>query len=169
MEKNYRVTGMTCASCSARVQRVVSKMPGVNHAEVNLTTEKLTVQLTEDGPDFAALLKTVEDAGYGLVEDKTEKRVDLDIEGMTCASCSARIQRVVSRLPGVSSAEVNLATNRASIVFDPAQVRLTEIKQAIIDSGYTPRDIVTTDRDEASERRARELRVMRIRLIIAIV
>ncbi|HAL73477.1 MAG TPA: heavy metal translocating P-type ATPase [Clostridiales bacterium] len=169
MEKNYRVTGMTCASCSARVQKVVSRLPGVEKAEVNLTTEKLTVQLAENGPDFASLLKTVEGAGYGLVEDKAEKRIELDIEGMTCASCSARVQRVVSRLPGVSSAEVNLATNRASITFDPAQVRLTEIKQAISNSGYTPRDIVAESRDEAGERRARELLLMRIRLIIAIV
>jgi len=169
MEKNYRVTGMTCASCSARIQKVVSRLPGVEKAEVNLTTEKLTVQLAENGPDFASLLKTVEDAGYGLLEDKAEKRIELDIEGMTCASCSARIQRVVSRLPGVSSAEVNLATNRASITFDPTLVRLTEIKQAISNSGYTPLDIVSESRDEAGERRARELLLMRIKLIVAII
>lgn len=169
VEKNYRVTGMTCASCSARVQRVVSKMPGVEKADVNLTTEKLTVQLSEGGPDFAALLKTVEDAGYGLVEDRVEKHVEMDIEGMTCASCSARVQRVTSRLPGVLSSEVNLATNRASISYDPAQIRLTEIKQAIIDSGYTPVDRVDESRDEAAERRQIELLRMRIRLIVAII
>ena len=91
---------MTCASCSAAVQRVVSKLDGVERADVNLTTEKLTVVLNKD-LDFKTIQAAVEKAGYGLVEPKVNRELQLDIEGMTCASCSAAIERTVRKQEGV--------------------------------------------------------------------
>lgn len=80
MEKNYQVTGMTCASCAARIQKTVGSLPGVEKADVNLATEKLTVRLLEDGPDFAQIRQVVERAGYELFEDNKhqEKHIELD-------------------------------------------------------------------------------------------
>ena len=68
IEKNYQVTGMTCASCSAAVQRVLNKTEGVSSAEVNLTTETLRVQYDETKLDFERLQSIVEGAGYGFRE-----------------------------------------------------------------------------------------------------
>ncbi len=168
MEKTYKVIGMTCAACSARVQKVVSRIDGVASAAVNLTTEKLTV-VSDQEINFDKLLAVVEDAGYGLEKDKSmQKKVDLDIEGMTCAACSSRVQKTLDKLDGVYSASVNLTTNRASIEFDPASVRLSEIKAAIEQTGYTPKDIVVENRDEDMVRKQKELTRSRNRLIVAI-
>lgn len=87
---------MTCASCAAAVQRTVSKLDGVSRAEVNLSTEKLTVELSKD-VDFSTLKQAVEKAGYGLVEPTQVRQINLDIEGMTCASCSAAVERAIKK------------------------------------------------------------------------
>ncbi len=168
IEKQYKVTGMTCASCSAHVQKAVSKAQGVALADVNLATEKLTVRFDEAQIGYEQLKKTVEDAGYGLEELSQPRKVELAIEGMTCAACSSAVERATRKLNGVKSATVNLATNRGVFEYDPAVVKLSEIKSAITGAGYTPRDIEgEKTRDVEAEQRARGLMMMRIRLIVA--
>ena len=110
----------------------------------------------------------VENAGYGLAGEQKVKRVELLIEGMSCASCSAAVERAARKLDGVSLAQVNLTTNRGSFEYDPAKVKLFEIKAAIEKSGYVPRDIEgEKTRDLEQTRRECEVRNMRIRLMIA--
>ncbi|MFZ5976019.1 MAG: copper ion binding protein, partial [Bacillota bacterium] len=169
-EKTYRITGMTCAACAAHVQKAVAKLPGVEHSEVNIATEKLNVRFDQSQLGFEQLKKAVEDAGYGLVDAQPLKKLELIVEGMTCAACSAAVERAVKKLPGVRSASVNLATNRASVEYDPSEVKLSEIKSAIDKAGYTSRDIEGENiRDVESEQRNRVLRIMRLRLIVAII
>lgn len=98
----------------------------------------------------------------------TFAQVVLAIEGMTCSACSAAVERVTSKLGGVESSSVNLATNRATIVYNPERVKLTEIKNAIEARGYRALDIQGEEtRDAERERREREIRNMQIRLTIA--
>ena len=98
------------------------------------------------------------------------KRVELAIGGMTCAACSAAVERAVRKLPGVKSAAVNLATNRGVFEYDPAETKLTQIKAVIEGAGYTPADIEgTRQRNADAEMRERELGIMRLRMIIAAV
>jgi Cu+-exporting ATPase len=167
-EKSYKVTGMTCAACAANVKRAAAKVPGVEQSDVNLATEKLTVRYDESKASFDDLKKAVEAAGYGLEEGKL-KRAELAVEGMTCAACSAAVERALKKLQGVSGVSVNLATNRAVLEYDPGKVKLSEIKQAIVKAGYTPKDIEQNERDEESEKRLRSLKNMRSRLIVAII
>ena len=95
-------------------------------------------------------------------------RAELLIEGMSCASCSAAVERATRKIDGVCTAQVNLSTNIGSFTYDPAIVKLTEIKEAIKNAGYSPKDIEGKKTiDEAQEKRVREVRIMRIRLIIA--
>lgn len=169
-ELQYKVTGMTCSACSAAVQRTVSKMEGVSQAEVNLATETLRVSFDENKVDFAKLQAAVEHAGYGLVEPQVLKRAELGVDGMTCASCSSAVERALKKLDGVSEASVNLATNRAAFSYDPTKVKLTQVREAITKTGYTPLDLATEDtRDAEQEKRKRALRLMRFRLITAII
>ena len=169
-EQSYKVTGMTCSACSAAVQRTVSKMEGVSQAEVNLATETLRVSYDENTVDFNKLQAAVERAGYGLVEPQALKRAELGVEGMTCASCSSAVERALKKLNGVSEASVNLATNRAAFSYDPTKVKLTQVREAITKAGYTPMDLATEDtRDAEQEKREKALRLMRIRLITAII
>lgn len=169
-EKTYGVTGMTCASCAAHVRKAAAKLPGVEHSDVNIATEKMTVRFDEKKLGFAELRKAVEDAGYGLVDNLPAKKIEIGVEGMTCAACSAAVERAVRKLNGVLSVSVNLATNRAALEYDPAVVKLSQIKEAITRAGYTPVDIEGEKlRDSESEERERALKVMTRRLIVAIV
>jgi Cu+-exporting ATPase len=162
------VTGMTCASCSARVEKVVGKLPGVKAASVNLATEKLHLEYDEGQVSFDIVQKAVEEAGYGLERKETSKHVVIPVDGMTCASCVAHIEKAVGKLEGVASVTVNLATEKADVTYDPARVRLSGIKKAISDAGYTPREIDATDTaDHDAERKQREIRTMWTRFIVA--
>jgi len=165
-DNTFRVTGMSCSACAAHVQKAVAKMDGVKSADVNLATEKLHVEYDESAVDFNTIQKTVEDAGYGL--DDNTRHVTLGVDGMSCAACSAAVERALSRMEGVREASVNLATNRASIEYDAGTVTLAQIRKAITDAGYTPR-MQEEARDEQEERREKALRVMRTRMIVAIV
>jgi Cu+-exporting ATPase len=170
VEKSIAVTGMTCSACAAHVQRAVSKLPGVASADVNIATEKLNVRYDENALDFASLKNAVEDAGYSLIEPDGFKVAKLNIEGMSCAACSAAVERVVGKLDGVMSAEVNLTTNRGEFTYDPSKVRLSEIKAVIEKAGYTPSDILSGDADDSADtKRKREAKAMRLRLIISAV
>ena len=169
-DKTYTVTGMTCASCAAHAQKATAKLPGVIKSDVNIATEKLTVQYDETKIGFEDIKKAVEDAGYGLLEEQKTKKIDLMVEGMTCAACSAAVERSVKKLAGVMNASVNLATNKAAVEYDPAKVKLSEIKAAIAKAGYTPKEIEgEAVRDLEREQRQRVLKNMRTRLILAIV
>ncbi len=169
-EKIYRVTGMSCASCAAHAQKAAAKMDGVEACDVNIATEKMRIRYDENKVTFPLLQKSVEDAGYGLEEEQAAKRAELAIEGMTCASCSAAVERSVKKLKGIKSVQVNLATNQGSFEYDPAVLKLSQIKAAISDAGYTPKDIdFGASRDAEEEKRGRELKKMKLRLITAAV
>ncbi|OYW31979.1 MAG: copper-transporting ATPase, partial [Methyloversatilis sp. 12-65-5] len=105
------IEGMTCASCAARVEKAIAHVPGVATASVNLATESLTV--TGDASVTpAALRDAVAKAGYAVKQHD----VRLNIAGMTCASCVARVEKALLRVPGVLSATVNLATESAEVI-----------------------------------------------------
>jgi heavy metal translocating P-type ATPase len=124
------VEGMTCASCVAHVERALKAVPGVTGARVNLVTERAEVI----GPtlDRLALVKAVVDAGYEV----RARPVELALEGMTCASCVARVEKALKAVPGVTSAIVNLATERASVSGTADVAALT---RAVADAGYEAR------------------------------
>jgi len=164
------VTGMTCASCSARVEKVVGKLEGVAKASVNLATEKLHLEYDETLLQTDTVRKAVEAAGYGLREQEKAKHVTIPIGGMTCASCTARIEKVVGKLDGVTKVSVNLATEKADVFYIPEKVRLSAIKKTITDAGYTPREIDASETvDQDAERKAHEIRVMWTKFIVAAV
>ena len=107
------ISGMTCASCVARVEKAIRAVPGVKEVSVNLATERAHVRFV--GPtreaSSAAVATAIENSGYGVVEEP----IELSIEGMTCASCGQRVERALRKVPGVRGAEVNLATERARV------------------------------------------------------
>ncbi len=166
-ETTYAVSGMTCASCSAAVTRALKKVDGVETADVNLTTEKVTLSLSKE-LSFDTLKAAVEKAGYGLEEIRHDRSTVLAIDGMTCASCSAAVERALKKQAGVSSVSVNLATNKATLVYDPAQVKLGTLKAAVEKAGYGAREIIEGQKQDAeAQRREAELKTMTNRLILA--
>jgi Cu+-exporting ATPase len=130
-EQQVQITGMTCASCVARVEKALAKLPGVSGVSVNLATEQATVQ-TASAVTLQAIKAAVEKAGYGVATQE----FNLGILGMTCASCVGRVEKALAKVPGVYSVAVNLATERARIEAG-AGVPLAAIVQAITAAGYT--------------------------------
>jgi Cu+-exporting ATPase len=130
-EIKLQVTGMTCASCVMRVEKSLKTVPGVRQASVNLATEHASVQA--DATVTADMLAAaVRKAGYEVATTETT----LQVEGMTCASCVARVEKALLKVPGVQGATVNLATEKASIRA-LSTVPVATLKSAIEKAGYT--------------------------------
>ena len=147
-EVTLPISGMTCASCVRRVENALAKAPGVVSANVNLATEKAAVVLDPKTGSVDDLRRSVEKAGYGVGAMAEKPPVPspvaragtgealLPITGMTCASCVRRVERALANVPGVEAANVNLATERASVTFDPNVVELMQLRAAVEKSGY---------------------------------
>jgi P-type Cu+ transporter len=168
IEKQYQVTGMTCSACASAVKRSLSKLDGVENADVNMATERVNIFLDSE-VSFDVLKGAVEKAGYGLEEIKKAKEVTLMVEGMTCASCSSAVERSLKKLDGVEIASVNLATNKATIKYDGSKVKIAELKKAVEKAGYVPKDIektLVTDEDQI--RKDKESKDMFHRLMLSI-
>jgi len=128
----FPVTGMTCASCSTRVEKALKKVSGVEGAQVNLATEQASVTYDPQQVQPQQLVAAVESAGYGVISEQFE----LPITGMTCASCSTRVEKALRKTPGVLEASVNLATERASIIIAPGVADLASLTAAVEKAGY---------------------------------
>ncbi|PSH65541.1 copper-translocating P-type ATPase [Phyllobacterium brassicacearum] len=159
------IEGMTCASCVARVEKAIARVPGVAMASVNLATERADVAFS-GAPDVPAVIDAIRKAGY----DVGEKIIELDIEGMTCASCVGRVEKALKAVPGVTSASVNLATERATVRVADGSSNASRLAEAVKAAGYTASE-VKADRTEEGEpdRREAELRSLKITLAIAAV
>jgi Cu+-exporting ATPase len=143
------IQGMTCAACSARIERVLNKLPGVT-ASVNLATEQASVQIgTHDAPASPAqVIAAIEKAGFAV----PPQALELAIGGMTCAACAARIERVLNKLPGVE-ASVNLATERARVRWQPGLASAAQVVAAIQKAGFSARPADNTAQQEEKARK----------------
>lgn len=100
-----------------------------------------------------------------------EKTLELGVTGMTCAACTARVERALKKIDGVLEASVNLATERASVNINPAQASISQLKAAIREAGYGILEIpVGQDRNDIErEARAKEIEALRRNLVLSAV
>ena len=124
------VQGMTCASCVAHVEKALAAVPGVRSVAVNLATESASIEAP--ALDASALRKAVADAGY---EVPTES-IRLSVDGMTCASCVAHVEKALRRVPGVIAADVNLAAESATVETIAGATRPAALVAAVAGAGY---------------------------------
>ncbi|MGR3909490.1 heavy metal translocating P-type ATPase [Burkholderia sp. SR8] len=142
------IDGMTCASCVSRVEKALAKVPGVTRASVNLATERATVDATP-GVSATQLADAIRQAGYGAtptgpaVQPTAPASIELDIDGMTCASCVSRVEKALAKVPGVTRASVNLATERATVDAAP-DVSAAQLAAAVQQAGYGATPVAAT-------------------------
>ena len=141
------LAGMTCAACATRIEKVLRRLPGVE-AEVNLAAERAAVRMSDDSVTGEKILETIRRAGFEVPEGVLE----LSISGMTCAACSARIEKVLNRMTGVD-AQVNLATERALVRYQPGLASRSSIVDAIRRAGY---DAVESGQADRAAEKARK-------------
>ena len=140
------IEGMTCASCVGRVEKALLAVPGALSASVNLATERAEVQVS-DPSVRTDLILAVEATGYSVPGNITE----LSIDGMTCASCVGRVERALQAVPGVTSANVNLATEQATV---EGTADVAALIAALAETGYTAREVAQdSGQDEAKAAR----------------
>ncbi|NIF84384.1 copper-translocating P-type ATPase [Comamonas sp. Tr-654] len=163
------VEGMTCASCVGRVERALKKVPGVQEAVVNLATEKASLTVADPAQAAAILpqaVAAIEKAGYAV----PAQSVDLQVNGMTCASCVGRVERALKKVPGVQDAVVNLATERASVQLQGG-VTVGALIAAIEKAGYEAQPVAhsagATGEDATAQRQAQERESLKRSLIFA--
>ena len=166
-KETIKISGMTCAACAQRVQKAVSKLEGVVNANVNFATEKLSVEFDEQKASLPAIKDAVEKAGYGVIEDKNSNQVTIPIGGMTCAACAQRIEKAIEKLTGIIKVSVNLATEKATVEYDPQQIKLSAIKQCIEITGYKALEIDKNTVDEDKVRKEKEIKILWTKFIIA--
>ncbi|MBX9761035.1 MAG: heavy metal translocating P-type ATPase, partial [Beijerinckiaceae bacterium] len=160
------VEGMTCASCAGRIETALRKLPGVE-AHVNLANDEAWIDYDRAATTPHALVEAIENAGYGVPRDS----VELSIEGMTCASCVNRVEKALSAVPGVESAAVNLATEKASVSFVSGVTRPLDLVEAVENAGYGAH-VLGEDGDrqaQADARDAQRRKAETFRLVVAII
>ncbi len=128
---------MTCASCVARVEKSLSRVEGVSLASVNLATNTATVMADPERTRMARLVSAIRDSGYEVPVQRTE----LPLEGMTCASCVARVGKALLSVSGVLSASVTLATQSGTVEFLPGVADMGALRVAIEGVGYSVPEI----------------------------
>ena len=138
IEFRLPIEGMTCASCVSRIEKALNDLPGVESSAVNLATEEATVRASS-AVSAQALADAVRRAGYEVRSRQTEVKV----EGMTCASCVGRIEKALLKIPGVSAASVNLATEKATVTTF-ADISFAALAAAIEKAGYVAKPVEAT-------------------------
>lgn len=128
------IKGMSCASCAKTIENALRKRKGVLKAQVNFAAEKAYVEFDPQMINSDELIKVVKDTGYDVAIRKEE--VTLKIGGMSCASCAQSIEKALKNTEGVLEANVNFATEKATVSFDPERVNLERLKEVIESTGY---------------------------------
>ncbi|MBL6933043.1 MAG: copper-translocating P-type ATPase [Rhodospirillales bacterium] len=148
------VEGMTCATCASRIERVIAKLPGIDQANVNLATEHANVSFDPAVVCAAEISAAIVRAGFRVPPQTYE----IAIEGMTCASCSGRVEKALGKLAGVNSAAVNLATEKATIYVETGVAGPADLIRAIEKTGFGARLITGDDAQFAAEERQAKAR-----------
>ena len=159
-----KIIGMTCAACAARIEKGLGKLPGVSKSVVNFAAETASVTYDPAQIGLKELAAKVADLGYQVAPDK----VEFKITGMSCAACSARIEKALNALPGVFSATVNLATERASVEFSGNELSFQQIQAKVKKLGYEAHDPANAgDVDREKQLREAEVRGQRRRFFLS--
>ena len=157
------VGGMTCASCVARVERALKRVPGVSGATVNLATEKATVRFAPHSTEVDSLLGAIESAGY----EPRREGIVFDIENMTSPADASALEVLIAGQRGVASAAVNYEQATAAVSFLPGALNVAELKRQVAEAGYELQERVDELGDRHAEEQGREQTLLKRKWIAA--
>lgn len=177
----FKIRGIHCASCVRTIEGALLKLFGVRLVQVNFAAETVLIEYDEKsvGPeDFA---RVVSEVGYKLEipqglggpgkKEKLDRKnfISLKIVGMDSAHCAMIVEKAIKTLSGIEKVEVDFNNARAKVIFDPREVSVEQIKQAIKDAGYEPipetseaEDVLEKEKQE----RERELKELKKKVIV---
>lgn len=156
--KTFPIEGMTCAACASTVENTAKKVSGVLNANVNLASEKLKIE-TDQTFSPEELEQKIDSNGYKVIMPQLVTKT-FDIEGMTCASCAATVEKTAGKLSGMENASVNLASEKMTAVYNPLELSVRDISDAVHRSGYEAvaqqEDQVVLDDGDKEEKESKE-------------
>ena len=133
------ITGMTCAACANRIEKKLNRQAGVQSASVNFATAKATVNYNPEKTNVSDLIQTVKDVGYDTAgTQKVEFIVD---DSARPSGSGVPIEKHLSQLSGVISADFNLATMAINVEYLSNIVNVRAVRVAIEDFGYKVREV----------------------------
>lgn len=166
-QATIQITGMTCANCSSFIEKRLNKTEGILSATVNLATENATIEFDTDRISLQQIHEFISKIGYGTIQPQSHK-VTLMITGMTCANCSAFVERTLNKMPEVIQANVNLATEKAAVTFEDS-ITADDLIAAVEKAGYGASVWEETKIDQQQDNKQKELKHARNQLILSII
>lgn len=163
-EANLQISGMTCAACANRIEKVLKKVEGVHDANVNFALEKTKIMYDPQKTNPQQFKEKVELLGYGIVSDKAE----FTVSGMTCAACANRVEKRLNKLEGVNEATVNFALESATVDFNPDEINVNEMKSAITKLGYKL-EWKSDEQDGSTDHRLQEIERQKKKFIVSFI
>ena len=154
------ITGMTCANCSAAIERNLSGLPGVERAVVNLANERAAVEYQAEALSWSEIVSKIENVGYGVATAQAE----IPITGMSDDNDARSLQKTLEEWPGVTTAAVSLGIERATVDYIPTMVRQSDLRRAAKAAGFEA-VLVSGDFHDA-ERMARQKEVTKQRQLL---
>jgi Cu+-exporting ATPase len=142
------ITGISCASCVAKIEKGLSRMSGIAEAKVNFATEKATIAFDPSRVRMGDFVATIHDLGYEAGMEK----VTLPIHGMSCASCVKKVENALNGLEGVVRATVNFATERATVQYIPGAVSMEDFRRGVKDAGYEVLEVEGARKEDIVDR-----------------
>jgi Cu+-exporting ATPase len=155
------ITGMSCASCVAKIEKGLSKMSGIVDAKVNFATEKASITFDPSQVHMGDFVSTIDDLGYEAGMEK----VTFPIQGMSCASCVKKVEDALNGLEGVVRASVNFATERATVQYIPGAVSMADFRKAVKEAGYEILAMGKAEKEDIvdREKKAREAEYIKLK------
>ena len=168
---SLKITGMSCAACAARIEKGLNKLEGVKQANVNFAVEKATVEFDDSVVNEDNLEAVIEKLGYSVIKEKKqqENKIELKVTGMSCAACSAKIERKLGKTEGINKAAVNLSTERANILYNSSVISDSDMINIIRGLGYNAERMEETSQDKEKQQREKEVSELKRTLIISTV
>ncbi|NXG32674.1 ATP7A ATPase, partial [Dromaius novaehollandiae] len=167
-----QVTGMTCASCVANIERNLRREDGIHSILVALMAGKAEVRYNPAIIHPSAIAELIRELGFGATVmencDEGDGNLELVVRGMTCASCVHKIESTLMKTNGVSYCSVALATNKAHIKYDPEIIGPRDIIQMIKDLGFTT-SLVKKDRSASHLDHKQEIRQWRRSFLVSLI
>jgi Cu+-exporting ATPase len=161
---NIKISGMSCASCALNIEKSLQNLEGVDKAHVNLGTEEVIVEYDPSKLKLPRLEEAVEEAGYEVINDQ----VTIKIGDMSCAMCVKAIEDVLNNIDGVSNVNVNLASEKAYVTYNPKMTGISDFKNAIVDLGYQYLGVEGEETSDLEEEiRRKDLNGKRNRILVA--
>jgi Cu+-exporting ATPase len=169
-KESLKVAGMSCAACAARIEKGLNRLEGVESANVNLALERVDIEYDDKLLQPEQFDEVIEKLGFRPIRERgsEENKITLKVSGMTCAACSARVEKKLNSLAGVQAANVNLTTERATVDYHPEEIKTTDLIKAIQSLGYEAEKIEEVSRDWEAQEKEQEIKTLRNLLVISI-